>query len=412
GDSYLPALSLSVFNFELEDARLLLEGMSLSQAVAYVEVEERRGEEYQSILSVGPEIPDDPLQTTMPLEVDYEGTRRRIGRLHLYADMAVLRQRLNHHAWRLVVSSAIQVFAVALVIMLMVQRFLVRHLRKTARFLGSVELPQAESLVLNRREPPRGTADELDEIAGAINNMTARISRTYEELSQTRDQLRASLSQKETLLRELYHRTKNNMQVIISMLSLQAGQTSSIAELVSEAKTRIHAMALVHEKLYRSKDLSRIHMPEYLAELTSYIVDSRTDDGAWIDIEVHADDISLLFDTAIACGLLVNELVTNAIEHAFTGIEESAAASPAERRRKPRITVRLTRGDQAELQLVVSDNGRGIPDGVDPRAKGRMGLESVYAIAEHQLGGVVGYRNEDGLTWYVSFPDSLYRERV
>lgn len=411
-ETHLPTLSLSVFNFEIDRARLLLEGLLLSRNLAYAEVEELRGDEYVSILSVGAGVPERPLQRTLPLEVNYSGSVREIGRLHVYADLALVREGLTERAWRLVASNAAQVFAVALLMLLIVQRAVVRHLRKTSDFLASVQLPQADALVLNRRHRGASATDELDDIARAINDMTDRISDTYHELAQTRDRLQSSLSEKEMLLRELYHRTKNNMQVIISMLSLQADETSSVEELVVGTRGRINAMALVHEKLYQSSDLSRIHMPEYLTELTAYIADAHTDNRANVQIDVNAEELSLLFDTAVACGLIVNELVTNAIEHAFPGAARADAGRARRVYEQPHITVSLARSGEEALHLQVSDNGVGLPDGFDPRTNGRMGLEAVYAIGEHQLGGVVSYRSENGLTFDISFPDSMYQERV
>lgn len=405
--SYLPALSRSLFNFDLEQTQLLIEGIYLADPVAFVSVEERQDDGYVSRTSVGRRIPEDTIRHTLPLVISLDGEEREIGRLTIYNDLRVLRQRLFARAGQLVLTSGVQVFGVALLLLLVIRGAVVKHLRATAEFLGNVDLPQPreETLRLDRAKLPFSRRDEIDDIATAINDMTRRLSHTYRELEETRDRLSYSLAEKETLIRELYHRTKNNMQVIMSMLSLQSAelpQSDNVDELVTETKGRIYAMALVHEKLYRSNDLSRIDIAEYLTDLSRYIMQSN---GSEVELRLDLEPQKLLFDAAVPVGLVVNELTHNTLEHAFP--DGRAADGTA-----PRLTLTLRRTGGGELILEVTDNGVGLPEGFDPRRAGSMGLDSVYAVAEHQLGGSVAVHQEEGLTWRLTFPDSLYAERV
>ncbi|MFP4638731.1 MAG: sensor histidine kinase [Spirochaetaceae bacterium] len=403
--SYGPALSRSVFTFDTDQTRLLLEGIYLLPQVRYVEIQERRGDDYAVLESVGePVAEEDALSRSVELEHDYDGETRTVGELRIQADLARLRRQVTRRLSVIALSSAAQVFVVAFLILLLVQRLIVRPLRRTAEFVRSIELSEEPgvALTLPGREPSRRGSDELDEIASSINQMKQRLAQTYGELNSAKDRLHAAVEEKNILLRELYHRTKNNMQVIISMLAIKAAGASDnpeIEELVRNTEARIYAMSLVHEKLYESQDLSRVDMREYIEELTVFLTDSLAN-GTAPRVEIDVPNIALLFDTAIPCGIIVTELVSNAVQYAF-----SAPGSGT-------IAVGLRREEAGRMQLTVADDGGGLPEDFDPRADAGMGLKSVYSIAEHQLGGTVQVERGAGVRWLVAFPESLYAERV
>ncbi|MBN2001627.1 PAS domain S-box protein [candidate division KSB1 bacterium] len=219
---------------------------------------------------------------------------------------------------------------------------------------------------------------------------------------QINERLRASLDEKETLLRELYHRTKNNMQVIRSMLMLQAGFTSNkeVKRIFQETENKILAMALVHEKLYQSKDLSSINLHDYIRELAKLLVKSYSVEKDKVSLVLDIENIYVLLDTAIPCGLLLNELVSNIMKHAFPGSK------------KGEILVRISRTDQKQIELLVADNGIGVPDGFDFRAKKSLGLQTIFIIAEHQLQGEIKFEVENGVSCFIRFKDRLYSPRV
>jgi PAS domain S-box-containing protein len=224
----------------------------------------------------------------------------------------------------------------------------------------------------------------IDYIDGTIEDITAR--RLASEEIQKR------LNEKEVLLRELYHRTKNNMQVIISLLALQSSFSGDpqVVEILREMELRIRAMAMVHEKLYGSRNLASINMREYVHDLAGLLLASYRVVAADISLAIAVDDISFAVDNAIPCGLILNELISNALKYSFPD------------RRRGEIAISLRRlGEDFELR--VSDDGVGAPKNFDFRKDGKMGLQTVYAIGEHQLRGKVMFSTFAGVTCQIIF---------
>jgi PAS domain S-box-containing protein len=215
--------------------------------------------------------------------------------------------------------------------------------------------------------------------------------RDITERKRTDEQLKASLHEKEVLLREIHHRVKNNMQVITSLLSLASGKVNdpSTRQHFVDSMHRIHSMALVHEKLYRSGNLATIDFGDYLATVTNQLMRSSGKPG--ITCSVDAEKISLAVDTAIPCGLIVNELVSNSLKHAFGGREQGM------------VTVRLRRNDPKTVELSVQDDGAGFPPGLDFRSVLSMGMNLVVSLTD-QIGGTVDLQRDGGTTFLIRFP--------
>ncbi len=216
--------------------------------------------------------------------------------------------------------------------------------------------------------------------------------------------LRAQLTQdKETVLRELAHRTKNNMLVIRSMLSLHGLRTSNpeVQRLVNDVDSKILAMALVHQKLYESRNLSRIDLGDYLRDLAAALVSGYSLIPGQVKISTEAEAMVCLIDHAVPCGLVVTELVSNAFKHAFP------------RGRRGEISITLARLATNRVALRVADNGIGPPAAFDPRRTSMLGLRTVFMIVEHQLKGAVSWSVPGvGMVWDIEFPDTQYSERV
>jgi PAS domain S-box-containing protein len=191
------------------------------------------------------------------------------------------------------------------------------------------------------------------------------------ERKRAAEQLQASLREKETLLKEVHHRVKNNLQVISSLLSLQARQMTDAQSsiMLQESQSRVHSISLVHEKLYQAGDLARIDFGEYLEALAMHLVGTWSAEVAHISVRVRAIGIQLPVDVAIPCGLIVNELVTNALRHAFPD------------GRKGSVEVSVSREADCRLLLVVQDDGLGLSDGFELRRPGSLGLELVATLA-------------------------------
>ena len=220
----------------------------------------------------------------------------------------------------------------------------------------------------------------------------ARLQRSQEEVLRSEEAIRTSLREKETLLKEIHHRVKNNLQVIASLLRLQSRylKDAESRAIFEESQNRVHSISLVHEKLYRADNLARIDFNDYLVTLTKGLTDSWRGTDSPIHVEVDAEGVQLSVDTAIPCGLIVTELVTNALKHAF----------PNGSGGNIRVTALANR--EGWLKLTVADDGKGLPEKLDFRKSGSLGLELVNSLVR-QLGAKLEIRRSPGATFQIEF---------
>ena len=218
------------------------------------------------------------------------------------------------------------------------------------------------------------------------------------ELKNAEEKIVASLKEKEVLLQEIHHRVKNNMQIISSLLSLQAIHTGSeeAAEILKESRGRVKSMAMIHEKLYHSHNLSQLNIEEYLNNLVQDILRSYSGVSSRITANVDVEDVYLNIDTALPMGLLVNELISNSIKHAFP-------------EGKGDIDVKLELNGN-EYILTVSDNGIGLPEDVDPFQASSLGLKLVVSLSI-QLEGNLEVRRDGETSFILTFSELEYNER-
>lgn len=412
--TYVPALSQAVFDFDRRQVSLLIDGILALPGVDSAQVRERQGGVHTDSESVSTPADDSSFIERFALGVDYKGTHRELGYLEVRVARWYFNERLSERLMPLIVGSLVQVLGVSLFLLVIVHELVSRRLRTVAEFVRGIR-PGAQApakLELGRAGPLRRRKDELEEIADAVNAMNERQTDTYRELMDAKEHLAGMLSERETLLRELYHRTRNNMQIIISMLDLRAATISHIPEtreLVADTRTRIHAMALVHEKLYESGDLSRIDIRSYLEELAGVVVSSYADDSSVRPgLRLELERRMVILDTAIPCGLVVTELLTNSMKHAFSDDH----AIEAGQRGEIAISMNFENGERARLS--VSDNGAGVPEGFSFHAHARLGVQTILALAEEQLAGSVSFHSDPGagVTCTVEFPLNSYFERV
>ncbi|GEM_PF-1628589 len=201
----------------------------------------------------------------------------------------------------------------------------------------------------------------------------------------------ANLREKEILLKEIHHRVKNNLQIIISLLTLKAGGDDSAGNPFKESIDRINVMAVIHELLYESKDFAHIDLSEYIRTIVEWIASSYIHGPVRPAIRLELQPIDLDIDAAIPCGLIVNELFTNAVKYAF----DADAVDPA-------ISIRtsLDAPDRVELQL--ADNGKGLPDDVDPAKADSLGLQLIVSLVS-QLKGSWTVERTHGTDWKIRF---------
>jgi PAS domain S-box-containing protein len=214
--------------------------------------------------------------------------------------------------------------------------------------------------------------------------------------------IKKELNEKGVLLRELYHRTKNNIQVISSMIRLRSRQVenTTVKDILREIDNKIQSMALVHKKLYESQELSSLNLNTYFQDLIGLIRNSYSMTEDRIKIIYKGADIPVLIDTAIPLGLVLNELLSNAYKHAFPG------------GRKGKIRVELSRGPSREIILDVSDNGIGLPPDFDVEKDGKLGLGTVMALGQIQLDGEIRFKNKKGCKCRVMIRKELHKPRV
>jgi len=225
---------------------------------------------------------------------------------------------------------------------------------------------------------------------------TGEIVAVYDDVTEKKEaenELKNSLKEKELLVKEIHHRVKNNMAVISSLLNLQAEkfEEPSVLNAFRDSRHRIRSMALVHEKLYQAKDLSKIEFSQYIKELSQQVSRSNEFQGARISVKVKADNIKLGIDAAIPCGLIINELLTNAFKYAF----------PINRTGKIHIHMKL--GENKFYELIISDNGVGLPGHIDVQNPSTFGLNLVYLLTQ-QLEGKVETQREKGTRFIIKFP--------
>ena len=243
---------------------------------------------------------------------------------------------------------------------------------------GAIRLIRAEAALADAK------AESAFRIYGVVQDIT--------EQRASEQRLAASLREKEVLLREIHHRVKNNLQVISSLLYFPAAAIDdpAVAAVFTESRDRVHAMALIHETLYQSADLARIDFAAYARQLADGLAASYADPRRLIRIASEVGAVPLDIAQAVPCGLIISELVTNALKHAFAG---RAAGT---------ITIGLGPVEPGALRLSVRDDGVGI---TDERAASTttLGLRLVRALVE-QLEGTLEIRSQGGATFAVTFP--------
>lgn len=240
-----------------------------------------------------------------------------------------------------------------------------------------------KTMIVEPATVPIGEKGEL-KVMGILRDITERI--------RAEEKIKASLHEKDVLLKEIHHRVKNNMQIISSLLRLQARsfQNSKMSEMFKESQNRIRSMALIHEKLYQTEDFSQINFAEYIRSLTVHLFHTYRINPNIVHMNTDVKEIFLDINKAIPCGLIVNELVSNSLKHAFPD------------NKRGEIHIRLSKNKQKKTRLSVSDNGIGLPESVNMREPKTLGLQLVSDLAR-QIEGKIRLDKSRGTAFYISF---------
>jgi two-component sensor histidine kinase len=220
------------------------------------------------------------------------------------------------------------------------------------------------------------------------------------ERKRAEQQIAKSLREKETLIKELYHRTKNNMNVIISMLRLQANHVGDerLRQAFAETEDRIMSMSLVHEKLYESSDLSHIDLKVYIEDLAERLFKNYSLAGDRVSLALALNEVYVPIDTAVSCGLIINELVSNALKYAFPGD------------RRGEIRIELSTDGSSAVRLAFSDDGVGLPEGFVVERDGHLGMRIMLNLAKGRLRADVSTRSGNGFAFELKFKNEPEQE--
>ncbi|MCD4843456.1 MAG: PAS domain-containing protein [Methanosarcinales archaeon] len=212
------------------------------------------------------------------------------------------------------------------------------------------------------------------------------------------DQIRSSLKEKEVLLREIHHRVKNNLQIVSSLLNMQIRKTNDkkTIDILSESRSRINAMALIHSQLYETSNLSQINMKRFVDNLFSQLLVDYSEYGLKITHKAHVIDHPFPISLAVPVGLIINELLSNIIKHAF------------KERKQGKIELILSRLENGKIHLSISDDGVGLPEGFDIDTSKTIGLYLVRILTVDQLEGTIEFISNKGTTVNIEFEIEEY----
>ncbi len=229
-----------------------------------------------------------------------------------------------------------------------------------------------------------------------------RLKQEIAERKHADEQVKASLKEKEILLQEIHHRVKNNLQVIISLLRLQSKgiKDHNILTMFQDSQDRINSMALVHEKIYYSKDLANIRLRDYVNDLANDLFKSYNLSTGNVEFKMEIEDIPIGIDTSIPCGLIINELLSNSLKHAFP------------ENRKGEIKIDIRSANDSKIEMVYSDNGIGLPEMFDFRKSTGFGFQMIVDLVEYKLMGNIELIRDRGTTFQISFKEIKYKERM
>ena len=241
-------------------------------------------------------------------------------------------------------------------------------------------------ILLEVFESPIIKQGKVTGVHGVAHDITKRVN--------AEKQIQKDLKIKETLLKEIHHRVKNNLSIIISLLNMQSEKIKTKKDAIDafrKSRDRVYSMALIHEKLYNSEDLSGIDMKSYIENIAGELLRTYSYDIK-IQMNLDLENIFLDIDKAVPCGLIINELITNEIKHSFVNLDSGL------------INIILKRSENNENILIIKDNGIGLPEGFDILKQKSLGLRLIN-ILTNQIDGKLEYSNNDGAVFKISFPE-------
>ncbi|NYB51382.1 MAG: PAS domain S-box protein [Methanobacteriaceae archaeon] len=243
----------------------------------------------------------------------------------------------------------------------------------------------------------------VESTARILNPQTGEIiviTRDISERIRAEEELKSSLKDKEILLQEIHHRVKNNMQIISSLLNLQSAfiNDSEAVNILRESQNRVKSMALLHEHLYQSREMDRVNFKHYVKNLTDNLLSTYSSVSSNLKREILVEDVRLNIETAIPCGLIINELLTNSLKYAFPQKEKGT------------IFLKIY-SHQDNYVLLLGDDGVGLPPDLDPESTQTLGLRLVHNLV-NQIDGKLNIKPSKGTCFEIIFKEVQYKKRI
>ena len=285
------------------------------------------------------------------------------------------------------------------ILALLISRFL--HIDKLKNYLIREDFLEINRNLQKEVDERKLVEQELqkmkDELEIRVNERTKELANTYYELvmklkesQRKEEQVKASLREKNILLQEIYHRVNNNLQIILSMFRLQDFniKNKEVRNILRSSQNRVRSMALIHEQLYRSENLMDVNFSKYIEHLETHLYSSFHIDPDEIIFKQDIKDVELTINSAIPCGLIANELISNCLKHAFPGTQG-------------KIFVSMT-GKDNNYTLLIEDNGVGLPKNFDLEDSANLGLQLVSILVD-QIHGKLEISGEKGTSIKITF---------
>lgn len=439
--SYLPSVKKSLWELDEEGLRLHLEGLLNYPEIIRVSVEQRG----VSLMSVGQADMGYVERYDYPLSYIVDDKEYKLGSLQVDLSLKLLYERLWGRAFFILGVKLLELSIVAIALFVLFYALVGRFLKVMAEYTGSLDYEKLSNQLKLKRNVPTSVddEDEIDTMVRAINDMRVNLADSFaqlfkyqeelttinmqlrkseqqlltknEMLTTSEEQLRESnqqlieigedlvckqeeledaLKEKIVLLKEVHHRVKNNMQVMASIINLQASriEDKNLLKIFNDLRSRIHSMATVHEELYRSENFAQIAFPAYVQKLTDYLFKLFAISPGYVNYEVQVEDVSIEIEKAVPCALVINEVISNALKYAFPD------------KQKGNIFISLCYDEKTkEYILTIKDDGVGIPEDFDIEKSDSLGMTLVSALIK-QIGGSLKLSVDNGTCYVISFP--------